>query len=89
MSDSEQASAYPEHDKLNKVAEESQTIGEFIEHLQQKGIHLSQYVEIEGFSEKRLMVISTPIESLLADFFDIDLRKIEQEKREILENLRK
>lgn len=36
---------YPEHEKLSKIEDKSQTIGEFIEWAEGKGIHLAMYRE--------------------------------------------
>lgn len=36
-------SAYPEHEKLAKIADQSQTCGEFLEWLQGQGLHLMRF----------------------------------------------
>ncbi len=72
----------PELDKLHKAADSSQCCGEFLEWLLQK-------YELCTRNGGRLVPISAGIDKLLAEFFDIDLGKIEQEKMEVLSNLRK
>lgn len=79
-------SAYPEHDRLALISDKSQAIGEFIDWLQSKGIHLACYYEED--SRDRLFTVETPTNSLLAEFFDIDPIKIEREKRAMLDALR-
>ena len=39
----EPKSSYPEHDKLNEIRDRSQSIGEFLEWIQEKGVSLASY----------------------------------------------
>jgi hypothetical protein len=72
---------YPEHDKLEKVQEQSQTIGEFLEWLSsEKEIHLARW-----HNTCDLRDVHTDKEKLLAEFFGIDLKKLEEEKRQMIE----
>lgn len=75
---------FPEHEKLEKVADKSQAIGEFLEDLGSRGILLAFWVD----DEDRLAPVHTRKDVLLAQFFDIDLVKLEAEKRAMLESLR-
>jgi hypothetical protein len=94
--------SYPEHEKMKAVHEESQAIGEFIEWLGwKKEIRFAKWIkesvthediwgknppkttEIDNFIQ-----IELPIEQTLAEFFNIDLTKIKQEKRAMLDELR-
>lgn len=68
-----------EIEKMLKVKEKSQVIGEFIEWLQENFV-LAKYYKDKLYSE----FIS--IEDLLAQYFNIDLKKVEEEKRKILED---
>jgi len=70
---------YKEHEKLQTVKDSSQTIGEFIEWCNNKGIFLGEY---DRFDE--LVPTRKNTETLLAEFFKIDLKKLEQEKRDML-----
>ena len=70
---------YPEHARLVKIVPQSHAIGEFVEWLNAKGIHLAEW------DEERLYTLSTPITTLLAEFFEIDQCKIETEKRAMLD----
>lgn len=70
---------YPEHDKLYAIHNQSQIIGEFLTWLNSQGYS----IEFEGMEIGELS-----FNGLLAEFFEIDLKKIETEKREILAELR-
>lgn len=83
---------YPEHDKLRAIQPQSQAICEFIEWLESgEAGKNGEYLEIASrhpsdnlhgpYFEKK--------ENLVARFFDIDLKKLEKEKRQMLEQCRK
>lgn len=76
----------PELDKMKKVSEDSQKIGEFLDWLKGK-YEIARWGDISGVD--RLFPINENTEQLLADYFNIDLIKCEKERREILENIRK
>lgn len=64
-----------ELEKMEKVKEKSQTIGEFLDWLQnEKEISLCEYLDDE------YSPISDNIEQILAKYFNIDLNQIEKEK---------
>lgn len=76
---------YPEHAKLSAISDESQAIGQFLE----DGPYLlAEYCEIEGFRDLQLVPAQKPIQQVLAEYFDIDLARIEAEKRRMLEQIR-
>lgn len=95
----------PELDKMGLVQDKSQAIGEFLEWLQNtKGYTLAEYrhVNVDGEDidddeyeesrrqyEDRLFPVRRQIEQLLAEYFEIDLDKVEAEKRTILDALRR
>ncbi len=93
--------SYPEHDKLQKVRDNSQEIGCFLEWLNStKQIHLAKWVDVEYTDEDRfgrpkkiirneLCVQPTDINAILAEYFNIDLKKLEEEKRAMLDEIRK
>lgn len=75
-------SDYPEHDKLTAVAADSHKIGEFLEWLTgDRGLTIARFSGREATQGFK-------IERLLAEYFEIDLGKIEVEKRTMLESLR-
>jgi DNA polymerase III epsilon subunit-like protein len=109
----------PECEKLSKVSEQSQKIGEFLDWLEAKSIVLSQSHEhtigcyaphdhekckrrhekcergyercdvarLCGFLEGVLVPINVTFEKLLAEFYGIDLAKVERERRAMLASL--
>lgn len=83
--------SYPEHEKLAKIADKSQTMGEWVEWLQGKGYVLAEYGTGEPGDDRsphRLYAVHSNPSELLAEFFDIDRDKIEAEKRQMLEEMR-
>lgn len=76
---------YPECEKMSAVRPKSQSIGEFIDWLEiDKGIYLAKYKENE-YDKEQLYVAHENKETLLAEFFGIDLGKVEDERRAMLE----
>lgn len=74
---------YPECEKLAKVSDKSQTIGAFLEWLQGvKEIELAKWSDSDGLYPEH-----TTIESLLAEYFEIDMNKVEKERQQILEDI--
>lgn len=65
-------SEYPEHDKLTLVKDESQAQGEILEWLADRG----------------WLNLRTSIQAVLAEYHEIDLDKIEAEKRAMLAKIR-
>jgi hypothetical protein len=72
-----------ECEKLNSVQEKSQPIGEFIDWMQNRGFVISSYDE-----DGNLYPCRISINLFLAQYFEIDLDKVEQERRALLEWLR-
>lgn len=77
-------SEYPEHDKLHLVKEQTQAAGEFIDWLGTQGFFLA----VREQEWDRAVPASYNITDLLARWQDIDLSKIEAEKRRMLESIR-
>lgn len=77
---------YPEHARMSKVSDRSQTIGEFLDWLRSTEIVLAEW-GTEDWDET-LFPINTSIEKLLARFFQIDLQKIAEEKDQMIAELR-
>ena len=77
---------YPEHEKLQKIADKSQEVGGFIDWLQsEKGVVFCIEEQKNHGVELRPFHIS--IEKSLAEYFEIDLEKIQTEKKEILDDI--
>lgn len=93
---------YPEYEKLDKIHETSNNIGNFLEWLSSakqisfaKWVKEPQQVPISIFSAKTKEVefdiffqINMEIEKWLAEYFNIDLKKLEEEKQAMLKELR-
>ena len=81
-------SKYPEHDKMRIAQADlgTQRIGEFLEWLGEQGIVLC---ESSGYEFQPWQQITGSMENLLARYAEIDLAVIEQEKRAMLEELRR
>ena len=76
---------YPECEKLKAVAPTSQTIGEFIDWLAEThGIYLADY----QMNTNQLYATRKFTTHLLAEFFEIDMVKVEEERRQILKNIK-
>lgn len=89
-----------ELDKMAQAKPRSQAIGEFLEWLREKGIVLAEYHKHSkdecgsvrwpecGICSEQPVAHHYNTETLLAEFFEIDLNRVEDEKRAILEELR-
>lgn len=75
-------SEYPECDKLAKVAEDSNKIGQFLDWCEENDIVLCTYTELHPSP------LQTRREELMAKYYEIDLNKVETERRAILESCR-
>jgi hypothetical protein len=78
---------YPEHDKMKAIVGDSQTIGEFLEWLQEEGFVIAHW-GVDDWDET-LLPDYISIERRLAAYFDIDLGKINVEKESMIEELRR
>lgn len=80
MPDHDKLHQWPEHDKLREVAERSHEIGEFIEWLEfRKGLYFGEF---DAMGE--MFPAHPDLQRLLAEYFGINLRKLEAEKRDML-----
>lgn len=77
-------SNYPEHEKLKLVKDQSQICGEFLDWLnEEKDLILAKLDEYDD-----LMPFHISTQKLLAEFFEIDLAVLEDEKDQMLTALR-
>lgn len=91
--------SYPEHDKLRAVKSKSQACGDFLKWLQDyKGYELAARHEHNEECDRgrrgcqladSLEAVHVRVETLLATYFEIDLKKLEEEKLAMLEALRR
>lgn len=76
---------YPEHMKLHKIHELSQQLGEFLDWLGSHGYQICTVTEDRpGYHP-----VHKSIQQWLADFYGIDLRAIDREKKAMLDEIRK
>lgn len=69
---------FPEHEKLSAVQDKSQAIGEFLEWLTgERGYEIAEYTDSSDWP----LPVRYNTQSLLAEFFGIDLVKLDDEKR--------
>jgi len=79
---------YPEHEKLKKIQKQSQTIGTFLDWLQNERKPTLQLCQVDTEVE-HYYPTHVGIQDLLSEYFKIDLVKLEKEKREILDEFRR
>ncbi len=75
---------YPEHEKLKGLNGKNQIIGDFIEYLNKAGLFLCFY----DADDPILVPTNRSTEQILANYFDIDEGKLEEERRTMLEEIR-
>lgn len=78
---------YPEHNLLASVKLKSQAIGEFLEWLTEQGLTICKMEHHFGHSE--FIPHRYRIEQLLAEHFEIDLDRLEDEKQAMWEELQR
>ncbi|MFA7264765.1 MAG: hypothetical protein WC054_00395 [Candidatus Nanopelagicales bacterium] len=79
---------YPECEKMRAVRNESDVLSDFVDWLGQNGRFIGHYVKPKGYSQEIMVLDARSFEQLFADYFDIDLNKVEVERRQMLEDLR-
>lgn len=77
-------SDYPEHEKIKALDGLNDRIGEFLDWLRaERGIVLAEYGRHD-----QLWASTVRTEDLLAEFFNVDLKELEEEKRRMLDEIR-
>lgn len=69
----------PEHQKLKDLNGRNETVGDFIEWLNDNGLVIAEHDK-----SSRLWPTMKSRDTLIANFFEIDTKKLEAEKRQIL-----
>lgn len=77
-----------ECDKMLAVSKQSQQIGEFLDWCGEQGWCLAEHAQFEELRDPILVPLRIGTQEVLARHFDIDLNKVEQEKRALLEWIR-
>ena len=78
---------YPEHEKLTKIKDNSQLLAEFLEWALGKDYAFCQRITVEGGTPYERTVYhpySSSVDKILAEFYEIDLAELENEKRQML-----
>lgn len=75
---------YPEHKKLQRVKDQSQCQGEFLEWLYSEGYAFCKLDKLDNI----YIPVHKSVTSLLAEYHGIDEDKLEKEKQQMLETLR-
>lgn len=80
----------PECEKMYKVAGDSQTIGAFLDWLQnEKELVIAEWVKSSNQYDDSLVPTQFNIEAVLAEYYEIDLEVVEQECRANLKYCRR
>jgi hypothetical protein len=78
---------YPECEKLLKVKDEAHKLGFFLDWLDGQGIRLA--IVDEDDQDGNMARIREDKEHLLAQYFEIDLDKVDAERRAMLDEIRR
>lgn len=85
---------YPEHEKVEAVKRQSQAIHEFIRWLSaEKKVHLAEWVPLHEGSDgsqsraANLHYTRQTLDNLVAEFFEVDLKKFQAEKDQMVEEV--
>ena len=76
----------PECEKMAAVQKESRELSNFVDWLREQGYEICEENESENRPYDRLRKSN---EQLFADYFGIDLKKVEEERRALLEEIRR
>lgn len=77
------ANEYPEHEKLKALGGANQAVGDFIGWLGEHNMLIAEYRRHE------IVPVLRSRDDLLAEHFGIDRHKLDQEKRQMIDVLRK
>lgn len=86
-SETEVRARFPEHDKLLALDGRNIVVGEFLEWLGEKGYVICDW-DPEAVPVEQYMPMHRTISSWIAEYFDINPARIEEEKRQMLVEIR-
>lgn len=79
----------PECEKLAAISEESNRIGEFLSWLSRQDIIIAQYDSFgDLYRSRNYQLTDSGINRMLAEYYEIDLDKVERERRALLDWIR-
>lgn len=90
-------SQYPEHEKLKEVKAAVDIVATFLEWVESQGMFLASYHEHTpeccggkecGYYSDSIVPERRGIEAILADHFEIDLKKLDRENEQMLQEIR-
>lgn len=80
---------YPEHEKLSGIKEQSQALGSILDWMfNEKGWYLVEWKEDDDGYKQRYAITSN-VNQILAEYYKVDLVKLEEEKMQMLDEIRK
>ena len=80
----------PECDKMLAIQDKSLILSGFVDWLKENGYAICEQTDYEGSTYPRIQWVPQrkSYEELFANYFEIDLKKVEQEKQAILAEIR-
>lgn len=83
--------SYPEAEKLNAIGNKYSTLREFIDWLEENGLHLCEYIDHQndwGHVDRKLWRTDKNLDHIVLKFMEVDPMELERERRAILEEHR-
>jgi len=79
----------PECEKMAAVQEKSRELTNFVDWLREQGYAIcEERIYEDSYPKERWVAIKKSFEQLFADYFGIDLKKVEEERRALLAEIR-
>lgn len=78
----------PECERLVANESESSILTDFVDWLNSNGYVICTLEDTQGYPREQFISLRKTYEQLFADYFEIDLKKVEQERRALLASLR-
>ncbi len=78
----------PECDKMIGVQDQSDTLTSFVDWLNENGYTICTLEKTDGYPREQYIPHRETYEKLFAEYFNIDLNKVEKERRALLEAIR-
>lgn len=78
-----QVSSYPEHDKVKTIQHLSQSIYDFLVWAEER-----HKWELGEYGREKMCPVYVSKQDILAEYFEIDLKRLEDEKRQMLDKIR-
>lgn len=80
---------YPEHERLKEIRGHSRAIGDFIEWLGERKMPICKlHTGPDFLSDGEYFPYQDSTDAILAEYFEIDLKRLEDEKQAMIDALR-